>query len=238
VPYLTTQVRTGRVWRNVLDGDLQGAIRWIEMSGLRAGDDFPPYRRDEYMMLTRMLIALGRTDEALPLLDRLETQARTGKYVSLQLELLKIRMHALLQQGDQASARATLIQALTLAEPGGYIRMFLDEGEAIQPMLAPLAADPSVPAHIRAYAVRLLSAAGLSAPHSTAAAGLPEPLSAREYDVLRLLAAGHTNQEIAARLVVALSTVRTHLQHIYAKLGVRNRVEAIAKARALGIIAG
>jgi LuxR family maltose regulon positive regulatory protein len=132
----------------------------------------------------------------------------------------------------------SLIEAsLELAEPEGYVRIFLDVGEPARELLAAyLRSD--VPAH-QPYAQKVLDAfsptAPLNSPNSHSA-GLIEPLSARELEVLSLMALGKTNSEIAQHLIVAAGTIKAHTASIYRKLDAANRTEAVARARQLGIL--
>ena len=129
-----------------------------------------------------------------------------------------------------AQAMIALEHALTLAEPGGYVRIFLDEGEPMARLLYRAVERGIAPE----YAGQLLAAfpALEAKPHTE----MVEPLSERELDVLRLIAEGLSNQEIARRLHLSLSTVKWHTGNIYGKLGVKNRTQAVAKARSLGIL--
>jgi LuxR family maltose regulon positive regulatory protein len=125
-------------------------------------------------------------------------------------------------------------EALSLAEPGGYLRIFLDEGEPIARLLRQAASRGMAPAYI----TKLLAAFG---PESAEVASpqvqsLAEPLSKREMEVLRLLAAGLSNPEIAEELVVAVSTVRSHCKSIYGKLEVHKRWDAVQRGQELGLI--
>ena len=141
--------------------------------------------------------------------------------------------------GERARAVEVLDEALALAEPGGFIRIFVDEGAPMARLLHEAlsrgihqttsgACWRRSPPSEREQAVPSRAAA--------AAIGLAEPLSSRELEVLDLIAAGLTNQQIAARLYVSLHTVKSHARNIYAKLGVSSRTQAIAKGRALGLL--
>jgi LuxR family maltose regulon positive regulatory protein len=150
-------------------------------------------------------------------------------------------------QGDLPAALPPLARALTLAEPEGYVRMFVDEGEALAQLLRQAAAQGIMPA----YTARLLAAFGnepsqADEPLSTEQIqlqnqkskiqNLVEPLSERELDVLRLFQSELSGPEIAQELVVALSTVRTHTKNIYSKLNVNSRRAAVKRAAELGLI--
>lgn len=122
----------------------------------------------------------------------------------------------------------TLAKALLFGEPEAYVRAFVDEGPRMAALLHRAAAE----GHSPAYAQRILAAFG----HERPAEGLVEPLTERELEVLRLLADGLTNAQIAARLVVAQSTVKTHINHLYGRLGVTGRTQAAARARELRLL--
>jgi LuxR family maltose regulon positive regulatory protein len=131
-------------------------------------------------------------------------------------------------------ALALLSAALPQAEPEGYVRTFVDAGPTMERLLRRALSNGITPA----YTSKLLGAFGKSAASLPRPPGpsLVEPLSERELQVLRLLSAGHTNQEIAAALHVSINTVKTHLKNIYGKLGVNNRRKATAQAKKLGLI--
>jgi LuxR family maltose regulon positive regulatory protein len=158
------------------------------------------------------------------------------------LEILLLQALAMQAQGDLKGAVAALTGCLALAHPEGYVRVFLDEGQPVRALLARWL--PSADAGpLRDYAAHLLSRfdAGTevvaAAPEKASPAGeLVEPLSERELEVLRLMSLGRTNQQIAQQLVVARGTVKAHASHIYRKLDVANRTEAVTRARQLGLL--
>jgi LuxR family maltose regulon positive regulatory protein len=143
-------------------------------------------------------------------------------------------------EGDREAALGSLAAAVAQAEPEGVIRPFLDEGEPMAALLADLrvaARDGRKPAGggSPSSVGALLAAFGRQerASHRT---GLVEPLTERELEVLRLLASGRSNAEMAAELFVEQSTVKTHLIHLYRKLGVHSRTQTVVRARALGLL--
>jgi LuxR family transcriptional regulator, maltose regulon positive regulatory protein len=140
------------------------------------------------------------------------------------------------QQGDRKAALETLTQTLALAEPDDHIRLFVDEGLAMQRLLAEALQQKILPA----YTGRLLAAFPEQAlspnPMPTQEEALIEALSERELEVLRLIAQGLPNEAIAQRLYLSLRTVKWHSGNIYSKLGVENRTAAVARARRLGMI--
>jgi LuxR family maltose regulon positive regulatory protein len=195
--------------------------------------------------------------QAAGLLERLlnfaEAQCRTGSVI----EILVTQAVALKERGDLLLALASVERALILAEPEGYVRLFVNEGEPAHWLLRELRSRMARPSNSQscplfAYVERLLSAFGWAKEQQaatpakdqtvvepggrSATAGLVEPLSERELDVLRLVAQGLSNVQISQRLVVALSTVKGHNLRIFGKLRVQNRTEAVARARELGLL--
>jgi LuxR family maltose regulon positive regulatory protein len=216
-------------------GDVQAAAQWVAAAGL-GPDDEPDYPQEPaYLVLARVLLALGDPGRALTLLQRLlgtaASQGRTGSIIEIQA----LRAVALAACDDHASARGALTEALTLARQHGYVRVIADEGAPMHALLAQLSpARPDRRDELDpGYLATLMGAFGQP---DAAPPGLAEPLTERELEVLRLLAAGRSNQRIAHELVVALDTVKKHVTHVLGKLGATNRTEAAARARQLGLI--
>jgi LuxR family transcriptional regulator, maltose regulon positive regulatory protein len=217
---------------HLLLGDAASARRWAESLVLP-----PPAERDfdwEYTRLVyaRVLLAHGRTEEALPLLGEVATVANAAGRSGRWFEAKLLESCARWRGGDEGAAMMTFAAILPLAGREGYARTLLDEGEPALAMLRRAATGPH-----GSYVTRLLLLAGESA----SAAGQPrasgpDELSEREQDVLRLLVLGSSNREIADELVVSLDTVKTHLRNVYGKLGVHSRTQAIAAARARGLV--
>lgn len=136
-------------------------------------------------------------------------------------------------RGNVTAALAPLRRAVTLAEPEGWVRIFVDEGPALASLLRALAKQGTGRQHVR----RLLAAVDETKHGRPADQGLTEPLSERELDVLRLLGTDLDGPDIARELVVSLNTVRTHTKHIYTKLGVTNRRAAVRRAEELDLTA-
>jgi LuxR family transcriptional regulator, maltose regulon positive regulatory protein len=236
-------------------GDIAATVHWTQQRGLSAGDD-PSYPREpEYLVLARVLLAQDRPDQARGLLERLHAtaaaQARTGSLI----EIRALQALALAASGDEPGAVAALAEAVWLARPQGYVRVFADEGPPMGALLGRLvAAQRTAPSAARAipldYLGRLVRAfeqhaapapsSGASRTRSSTAVApsLVEALTDRELQVLRLLAAGKENQAIARELVVAVSTVKKHVTHILEKLGAANRTEATARAHEFGLLTG
>jgi LuxR family maltose regulon positive regulatory protein len=148
------------------------------------------------------------------------------------LEILVLLALAWQVQGETARALGALERVLTLAEPEGYVRLLVDEGAPMADLLQQ-AARRSLSS---AYGLRLLAALDRAPSSHSAAQPLAEPLTVRELEVLRLLAAGLSSREIAAELVVSLSTAKAHARHIFGKLEVHNRTQAAVRARELHLL--
>jgi LuxR family maltose regulon positive regulatory protein len=228
-------------------GDVRAAAQWTTAAGL-SPDDEPDYPREPgYLVLARVLLAQGRSGQALELLDRLHALAAGQGRAGSVIEIGALRALALAARGDHAGALAVLTEALTLGCAQGYVRVFADEGAPMRALLAELpAARPGQqhaargisPGYLASLA-RACGPAGAVPQRIRAAAappGLAEPLTDRELEVLRLIAAGRSNQRIAHDLFVALDTVKKHVTHVLGKLGAANRTEAVARARQLGLI--
>jgi LuxR family maltose regulon positive regulatory protein len=227
-------------------GDVRAAGQWTSAAGL-SSDDEPDYGQEPaYLVLARVLLARSEPGPALMLLQRLldaaASQGRAGSIIEIQV----LRALALAARGDQAGAIDALTEAVTLAFRHGYVRVLADEGAPVRALLAQLpaarpgqqhAAGRTGPGYLAALARACGQAGAVPPPRSAAAPpGLSEPLTGRELEVLRLLAAGRSNQRIARDLVVALDTVKKHVTHVLGKLGAANRTEAAARARQLGLI--
>jgi LuxR family transcriptional regulator, maltose regulon positive regulatory protein len=230
-------------------GDVDAAARWARARGLGADDD-PGYPRErEYLVLARVLLATQAPEQALGLLDRLHARATSQGRTRSVIEVRALQALARAGAGDQAGALTTLADALALAAPEGYLRVFVDEGPPMAALLRELvghrqerpAAADAVPRDYLARLVEALEQAGLPVRlpvrrGGVVVTGLVEPLSARELEVLRLLATGAPNRAIAKQLVVTLDTVKRHLSNLFSKLEVANRTQAVARARELGLL--
>jgi LuxR family maltose regulon positive regulatory protein len=224
-------------------GDLPAAARWAEDLQLHLGVKLDPDMEVEHFTFARLLIAQGRAEDALSLLGRMLSAAEEGGRVRSVIEACVLASLAHQAAGDTARALAVLDRALTLAAPEGFVRIFADAAAPMASLLTLLrhGRARSGGGYPAAYLDTLLAALG----HGTApptwrnghgAGPLIEPLTAREQDVLRLIAAGLSNREIAQRLVIGLGTVKTHVLGIYGKLGVHSRTQAVALARELDLL--
>jgi LuxR family maltose regulon positive regulatory protein len=229
-------------------GDITAAARWAQQQRLSSASE-PAYtgERDQ-LVLVRLLLAQDQPHQALRLLGRLSAlagrQGRTGSII----EIAALRTLALAAAGDRTAAAQELAGTLALAAPQGFIRVFADEGPPMAALLSQLAAahrdgQPAarqVPLGYLAAVLRACAPAsqapGTRRGGQTTIPGLTEPLTAREIQVLHLLAVGAPNRRIADDLVVTLDTVKKHVTHVLGKLGAANRTEAVTRARQLGLI--
>jgi LuxR family maltose regulon positive regulatory protein len=212
--------------------------------GLAAEDEVSYPRERDHLVLARLLIAGGDPSGAMGLLGRVEELAVSHGRTGSVIELRVVQALALDAAGDRDAALALLSRTLALSRREGYVRVFLDEGGRMAQLLRRLAtpasdARPRLTRADRAYLNRLLRA--FEPPDRQPAANasparLPEPLTDREFEVLRLVADGRRNAEIAEELWVTVDTVKKHLSHIMDKLAVSNRTEAVAEARELGLL--
>ncbi|MBK9714990.1 MAG: AAA family ATPase [Kouleothrix sp.] len=187
----------------------------------------------------RILLADGDAAAALAVLDPVRQQAEARTWADEQLTVMVLEAIAHHMHGEADKAMHVLGTALALAKPGGLVRLFVDEGVTMARLLYKALARGSEGAYIR----RLLAAFPVAEPEHAPSAPMSgpdsewvEPLSAREREVLQLIAEGLSNQAIAARLYLSLHTVKVHARNIYAKLAVANRTQAVARGRALGIV--
>jgi LuxR family maltose regulon positive regulatory protein len=233
------------VW--VAQGRLGKALDWTRERRLSVEDDLSYLREFEHITLARLLLARYKSDygdradgslhEVMGLLERLLQAAEAGERTGSVIEILVLQALAHETHGDISAALGALQRALTLAEPEGYVRLFVDEGMPMATLLEEAAKHWPAQRYVR----RLLAAFGAAREAGKAEDGAPvkqgsiEPLSERELAVLRLLRTELTGPEIARELVVSLHTVRTHTSNIYNKLGVDKRRAAVRRAEDLGL---
>lgn len=232
VPALKT-----RVW--VAQGRLGEALGWAREQGLSIEDDLSYLREFEHITLARILLAQYQRDRsdhamlgAIGLLERLLKAAQNGGRTGSVIEILILLALAHQLQGDTRAALTALEHALTLAEPEGYVRIFVDEGHPIFLLLEKAAKHRIAPNYVH----QLLQAFGKADDRAYVDQDLIDPLSERELEVLRLLGTDLDGPDIARHLVVSLNTLRTHTKNIYTKLSVNNRREAVRRAEELGLL--
>jgi LuxR family maltose regulon positive regulatory protein len=186
----------------------------------------------------RVLLAQGDPAAALAVLGAFRQQVEAKEWQDERLKAMVLQAVALHMNREKEKALQVLSEALALAEPGGFIRIFVDEGQPMARLLSEAAARGIMPD----YTGKLLAAFEAEERKSTDKPGLPpvqplvEPLSQRELEVLRLIVQGLSNHEIGERLCLALDTVKGHNRRIYDKLQVQRRTEAAARARELGLL--
>jgi LuxR family maltose regulon positive regulatory protein len=241
--------RSERARLFLAQGQTGEAERWTEERGLTDNDEVSYVRERDHLVLARVLLARSDPDRVLRLLERLDQLAESQDRTASLIQIRAVRSLALQAAGDHRGALTMLVDALARGAPEGYLRVFVDEGGPMATLLGKLSTTPATAqakaaAHVPpAYLGRLLEAfeqagqAVLPVPRRGAALpGLVAPLSARELEVLGLLAAGRSNQAIAEELVITLDTVKRHVTHILDKLGAANRTQAVTQARELGLL--
>ena len=222
-------------------GDVAATVRWVRERKLGVDDELNYMREIEHLVLARVLIAQDRPDDALRLLGRLLSAAHAAGRMGSVIEILVLQALLLQAEGHTARAVRILGDALSLAEPEGYRRIFVDEGAPIAALLRRVSSAGNSPKYVdtllatlrqHAEDPRLPTEASISKDVQL----LSEPLSERELEVLRLIASGLSNREIAQELFVTPGTTKRHVHNIYRKLEVRSRTQAIARARDLSLI--
>jgi LuxR family maltose regulon positive regulatory protein len=221
-------------------GNLEAARQWVVERNLSAARATDYLGEGELYALARLWIAEGRADEADAITGRLVASTEASGQPGRTIAYFVLQALARRSAGRQDLAAQSLEQALLLGETEGYLRTFLDEGDQLVDLLQRLTRQKS---KASAYARLLLSKLGPAAaqeqehsPSVLQKMPLVEPLTDRELAVLRQIAMGSSNQEIAKRLVISVGTVKAHIYHITAKLGARSRTEAVARAREAGLI--
>ena len=217
-------------------GQISDALTWAQEQQLSVEDDLSYLREFEHVTLARVLVARltnepreRSLDQATQLLGRLLGAAEAGGRTGSVIEILVLQALAHQTQADAGAAVAALERALTLAEPEGYVRIFVDEGPSMATLLRAAAQEGAAPGHAR----RVLASLGPTARSTPVQLGLVEALSERELDVLRLLRSELDGPAIARELMVSLNTMRTHTKSIYVKLGVNSRRAAVRRAEEL-----
>ncbi len=242
---LLTQLHAGwaRWW--LARGDLKAAADWAEETQESILDRLNPLGAGEALALARARLALGQPDAALEVLSPVLGLAHSQGLNGVAVEALALQSLALQAREAIEPALEALGEALALARPEGYARRFVDLGPALARLLSAYdrraAGDDALQTYtrelLRAMAETGTARAHAPAPPSTDRKSAPlESLSPRELEVLAQVAEGLSNREVARRLYIAESTVKSHLNAVYGKLEVKNRTQAVARARALGLL--
>ena len=223
------QAQQARLWINL--GQPDAAVRWAHAYEQRRAQTATSVQLEiEETTLARVWLMQGQAQRLRETIEPACQAAEQAGRISVLIEWLTLHAIALDLQDRSIDAQRVLLRALYLAEPGDFVRTFVDFGALLKSLLIKLA--PRF-----AYAGRLLEAGGIESQPSPSMPGtLIEPLSDRELQVLRLIAEGLSNQEMAARLVIAPSTIKTHINNLYGKLGVRTRTQALVRARELNLM--
>jgi LuxR family maltose regulon positive regulatory protein len=234
--------RQARVW--LAQGDVQSAARWARE--YETSEDYGRYPRHlERITIARVLLAEGRTDEAVDFLQDLLVDVRSAGMKAYEMVVLTLLALASEGRGDAGPALDHLRAALALAEPEGFVRVFVDEGPPMAALLRRLIQETRDGGDTpnggpEGYAGRMLERFALESPRSPNAFSHQVPgieaLSDREVEVLSLVAEGRSNAEIATELYLSVGTVKAHVHHIFGKLLVRNRSQAVARARELHLL--
>ena len=212
-------------------GSVSSAETWLAASPPMAAS---PLEQEEALVRAKLHLMLGQSVASQEVLAELLAQTRIRDLVAPRIEALALQAALLAAQGERATALGSLREALALGRPEGFVRRIVSQGRFISGLLGYIGQTDKDPALSR-YAGRLADMCegpGVGQAESP----LIEPLSEREREVLTVVAEGLTNQEIAQKLFIAESTVKSHLNHIYGKLDVRNRTQAVAQARALRLL--
>ena len=237
-------VQAMRLW--LQQANLAAARAWAAQATPRLAtkrdEALTPTDTAEAILLARLSLIEGRPLEAARRLTQLQAIAETTEQVDALIDILILQALIAWTNGRRSAALTALQRALALAESGGYVRRFVDEGALMQTLLirfldarqhGHIAVEPQVSLD---YVGRLLEAFETTAQQPVVIEPSIEPLSDRELEILRLIAANRSNQDIAQELVLSLSTVKWHITNLYGKLQVRNRLEAANRARELGLL--
>jgi LuxR family maltose regulon positive regulatory protein len=237
--------RSLRAQVEYLRGESAKALRWADAYAAPAPDRLLNWLQDPHLARARLLLARGADDDlqtALDITASLLAIAERNFSTRFQIDILSLRAVAFAAQGNTAAALAALRQAVQLASPGGFLRVFVDLGPPLQALLLQLAAQGYAAETVRRILAAFPAARGESKPSQTmfatraANAGLADPLTSRELEVLALLPERLSIKEIAYRLGLAPTTVKRHTNNLYSKLGVNKRWDAVLKAETLGIL--
>jgi LuxR family maltose regulon positive regulatory protein len=239
-PWIANSISALNVFCWLGSGNLNAALQWAQERGLSFDDKPDALHEVEYIALAHILIAQNKLDEADRLLQRLIENAKTGDRVYMMIEMRLWRVLIFKLKADTAAALAELKLALSLAEPGGFIMIFVSKGKPVADLLDEIVAvkkrdhDAAKAGFSLSYAQKILSVFKAVTPPKIE--GLMDPISERELEVLHLIAAGLSNREIAEKLFISLNTVKTHTKNINSKLDVNSRIKAVARAKELGLL--
>ena len=243
-PWFKLLIESHTAELNLAAGDTAEASRWVAESGIDYRDEVPEPERTTYRVLVKVLLAEGKLTEADHLIDRLIADSEKSKAIGYLISTLPIKSVIQLNLGNLENALMILARAFEFAESEGHVRDFINLGQPMRRLLH-LAIDQHVHPD---YARLLLSEMDKYDSHekenptlriegkSQTSIKLVDQLSQRELEVLNLISEGFTNQEIAQEFFLSIYTVKSHARNIFSKLGVKNRTEAVAKARRMELL--
>src|SRR5579859_6613508 len=241
-------LEASRAQLHLIQGDIEAANCWAQTCKSAENEQNVLPHLKELSILARVYLATHKFEEALRLLARLLQAVEKAQHVEDLITLFLLQALAFSAQGNSDQAITSLAKALSIAEPGGYIRIFVNEGRPMAALLerflvAQQKRRPFITKNIsQRYVSQLLAGmpmtllAQTEKPSQRKTASLLVPLSDREIAVLRLIALGLSDGEIARQLVLAVGTIKTHAKRIYAKLGVNNRTQAVLRAKDLHLL--
>jgi LuxR family maltose regulon positive regulatory protein len=231
-PHLLTRAAAAQAQLWLAQNNLAAAANWADQSQLHLTDEVAFPYEPHYLVLVRIRLAQGRLEGIRPLLTQLQTAAAMQHRQQSLIEIYSLQALTHQAENNPSAALHSLQQALTLAAPEGYSRIFADEGEPMAQLLAELndGRHPFI-----AYIHSLRQTLNQAPPPLPLPSGI-DSLSEREMEVLHLIADGASNQEIAAALVVTISTVKKHVSNILSKLNTSSRTQAVAEARTLNLL--
>ena len=231
-PHRSILVRSdlARVW--LAQGNLEKLSQFIQKNNVKINDEIPYQREPDYVLLLRFLLAQSDNEAAITLSNRLLQQAMTAGRMGLAIETLVLQALALFGMKDAEGAQAALEKALSLARPEGYVRVFMDEGEAMTRLLCQVQSRRVGNSYAAVILAGIGKGSGMTPPSMQL---LIEPLTTREVEVLQLIKAGLSNQDIGKQLFISIATVKRHISNIYSKLGVTSRTQAVAIGKELKI---
>jgi LuxR family maltose regulon positive regulatory protein len=239
-PWMTHTISAWRGRIYLAKDELESASKWVSESGLDIKGQLTNRNEFEYLVFARYLYIIGKNEEALSLLNRMQKNAESSTRMMAVTQILILKALILYGNNEMNKSVDALRQALFLAEGTGFIGIFQSEGKYLSELLEYAMENEDLKIKIdhhslsESYLKKLQLA--LRAKPQLRSDALVEQLSDREIDVLNLISLGLTNQQIAEHLFISLNTVKTHLKNINLKLNSHNRTQAIAKAKDLGIL--
>jgi LuxR family transcriptional regulator, maltose regulon positive regulatory protein len=225
-----------RIW--IAQGKVADAARWANERDLSDDDELSFLREYDHFTRARLLVSQDQPERAITLLERLTIAARTGGRTGSVIEALTMQALAHERLGNTVAALDAIGTALELAEPEGYLRVFVDEARPMRDLLRHAAARGVAGAYTRRVLAGFEEAVVSAAPGASngGVSRVVQLLTPRELEILRLIAAGMRNQEIAKQLFISPATVKRHIANLYHKLDARHRTEALNRATALNLL--